>query len=163
MHSVSPSPLRSAGVATRDAKAGARASTLVRLLRRLTVACAFAVVATGCSTFPQRPPAPTLPEVVQMAKDKVPDEQIIARLRDSGAVYRLQGSDYAKLRADGLSDAVLDFLFRQQMDDARYQEWLASRDSLFWGPYGVRPLSPFSPYGPYWSPFGPPVPFHYRR
>jgi hypothetical protein len=163
MFSATPSPGRSGRVEARKHRTGDARDSLGRSLRRIAVACVIAAAVTGCSTFQQRPPAPTLPEVVQMVKDKVPDEQIIARLRDSGAVYRLQGSDYAKLRADGVSDAVLDFIFRQQMDDARYQEWLASRDSLFWGPYGVRPLHPFSPYGPYWSPFGPPVPFYYGR
>lgn len=93
-----------------------------------------------------------------MAKDKASAEDIIRRMRESGAVYNLRGSDYAKLRADGVPDSVLDYMQRQQIEQARYEEWAAARDRWTWGPFGWRPY-PYGPtFGPYGSPWGVPPP-----
>ena len=88
-----------------------------------------------------------------MARDKVPAEQIIARMDASRAVYRLSGSDFARLREQGVPDRVLDHMHRRQIERVRYEEWLRSRDFVFFGPYWHRPF-------PYWAhPWGPRSPY----
>lgn len=120
------------------------------LVRFLLVAVAAAL--TGCSTLRERPPAPTLDEIRQMASQKVAAERIIERMRESGAVYRLKGSDFARLRDDGIPDAVLDFMSQRQEEAVRYEEWLSARDRFFRSPWGYRPFPPY-PYGsPLWGP-----------
>jgi hypothetical protein len=119
-----------------------------------TVFLAFAL--GGCAALrDDRPPPPSVPEIVKMAQDKVPAEEIVKRIDEGRANYRLSGADYAKLRDQGVPDAVLNAMHRRQLEAARYEEWLRARDRLFWAPGWAGPY----PY-PYWgSPFGPRYPY----
>ena len=111
-----------------------------RPIRNAMIAVVAALLFAGCAELPQRPPPPALEDIVNMAKGGFPDEEIIKRIQASGAVYRLSGSQLAKLKADGVSDKVLDTLKQTEIDDARYREWLAARDRMYgppYWPYGV--------------------------
>ena len=75
----------------------------------------------GCAAlYTPRQPLP-IAEVVQLAKSGEPPAQIIQRIRDSGTTYALRGSDFAKLKAAGLPDPVLDHLQQSLVDDLDLQ------------------------------------------
>lgn len=113
----------------------------------------------GCATVPSvpKPPPPTLADIVRMSRDKVPEDEIIRLLHESGAVYRLSGSELARLKDDGVGPKVLDYLHQAQINQARYEEWARSREPVFW--YG--PAFGFPYY--YGHPLGPPWPQRRRR
>jgi len=103
---------------------------------------AVVLLAGGCATLPS---PPTLEEITQMSKQGVPADQIIKRMQDSRAIYRLSGSQLAKLHEQGVSDAVIDYMYESQLDAVRREF-----DPYFYGmpPYFYRPWY----YGryPYW-------------
>ncbi len=56
-------------------------------------------------------------EVVNLSKSNASQAQIIQRIRDSGTTYALRGSDFAKLKADGVPDPVLDYMQQSFVDN----------------------------------------------
>ena len=56
-------------------------------------------------------------EVVQLSKSGTTPPLIIKRIRESGTTYALRGSDFAKLKAEGVPDPVLDHLQQSFVDD----------------------------------------------
>jgi len=88
----------------------------------------------GCATAPKLPP-PTTVEIVQMAKDGGTVEAIIQRMRESRAVYPLPASELARLREQGVPDAVIDYMQQTHIDAVRYQEWSRARDFYPITPY----------------------------
>jgi hypothetical protein len=112
---------------------------------------------TGCATVPlvERKPPPSIPEIIKMSRDGVPEDEIIRQLHESDAVYRLSGSELAKLKDDGVTPKVLDYLHQAQLNQARYDEWARVREPIFYGPYfGFHyyyghPRGPW-PYHPRW-------------
>ena len=99
---------------------------------------------TGCETTP-RPPPPTIDQVVQWSNEKMPPEEIIARMRESRAVYPLSASHLADLRTRGVSDKVIDYMQQAFIAAERYDEYLRTRDQYFFYGPGF--------YGPFWSPY----------
>lgn len=84
---------------------------------RPTLALVFLFLLCSCATFyTPRKPMP-ISEVVSLAKSGGPPEMIIQRIRDSGTTYALRGSDFAKLKADGVPDPVLDYLQQSLVND----------------------------------------------
>lgn len=74
----------------------------------LLVVTTFAVV--GCATFRNdlRSPDPvTVQQVIDMSKAGVPAEEIVDEIQRSGTVYRLNASELANLRQQGVSDEVI--------------------------------------------------------
>jgi hypothetical protein len=126
-------------------------------MRAFVVGVLIAVLA-GCATVPSvpAPPPPSLADIVRMSRENVPEDEIIRLLHESSAVYRLSGSELAKLKDDGVGPKVLDYLHQAQINQARYEEWARSREPLFW--YG-----PSFGYYYYGRPFGPPWPHRRRR
>lgn len=96
---------------------------------------ALALFMAGCA-IPQRPPPPSIADVIAMAKSGMPADEIIRRLSESNAVYRLSGSEFAKLKTDGVPDKVLDYIKQVELYDARYREWQNARDMYWYPPYG---------------------------
>lgn len=122
-------------------------------LRWLPVAIACALVLlSGCATNEKRPPPPSLEEIVQMSKDGTPPVEIVARLVHSHAVYRLKGSDLARLKEQGVPDEVLDYLLDSALGQARAAE--ARRQAQYFYLYGW-PHGGVTPY-PYWWYYPPP-------
>ncbi len=119
-------------------------------MRRLVIlTLAMAAASTGCA-IPQRPAPPDPAEVVRMASEKVPAKDIIQRMRDSDAVYRLSASQLARLREQGVPDEVIDYMQGTWLSDVR-------RDA-FMGMYPYEPWPPGfgSMFGPsYWPWRGP--------
>jgi len=56
-------------------------------------------------------------QVVNLSKSNASSAQVIQRIRDSGTTYALRGSDFAKLKADGVQDPVLDYLQQSFVDN----------------------------------------------
>jgi hypothetical protein len=105
------------------------------------------VLLAGCAATPQLPPPPTRNEIVQMAKDGQPAEAIIQRMRSTLAVYPLQASELAKLREQGVPDAVIDYMQETYVEAVRQHEWARARGYYGYSmyPWGYRPYC-WSPY-----------------
>lgn len=127
-------------------------------MRAILLAVLIAVLA-GCATVPgePKPPPPSIADIVRLSREKVPEDDIIRLLHESGAVYRLSGSELAKLKDDGVGPKVLDYLNQAQINQARYEEWARSREPILW--YG--PAFGFHYY--YGRPWGPPWPHRRLR
>jgi len=110
---------------------------------------------SGCATLGKSLPLPpTTAEILQMAKDGRSADEIIGRMKESRAVYRLPASELAKLREQGMPDAVIDHMQRTYIEAERYEEYRRARD-FYWGyawpaPYRFHPACRycFRPY--YW-------------
>ena len=104
--------------------------TLLALLVTLTAL-------TGCATQPL-PPPPSIDQIVQMSKDKLPPEDIIRRIRESRTYYPLSAGEIADLRARGVSDVVLDYMLNARIAAERDEEYFRARQDAFFygGPWG---------------------------
>jgi hypothetical protein len=99
---------------------------------RLTLALVVLLTLSGCARwYTPRNPMP-IAEVVRLSKSKASPTQVIQRIRDSGTTYALRGSDFAKLKADGVPDPVLDYLQQSFVDDLDLQTryWVTGEASL---------------------------------
>jgi hypothetical protein len=77
----------------------------------------FLLVLGGCATFTSpRKPMP-ITEVVKLSKSGAESPLVIQRIRDSRTTYALRGSDFSKLKANGVPDPVLDYLQQSFVDD----------------------------------------------
>ena len=91
----------------------------------------------------------TVPEIVQMSKDKVPSRDIINEIKNSHSAYRLKASEYANLQKAGVSDSVVDYMQKTHLDLIRHDERM--QNSYYWG----------YPYGNYWYGLGYGWPYGY--
>ena len=105
--------------------------------------------AGGCSTVP-RPAPPTVADVVRLSKEGVPADEIIRRMDQAGAVYRLPASQLAKLHDDGVPDSVIDYMNQTNIEAARRDEAFFQANRYMW--YG--PPFYYRDY-PHWRPFWP--------
>jgi hypothetical protein len=105
---------------------------------------------SACAMAPRRPPL-GIEEIVQMSQQGVTPESIIGQMQESRAVYRLPASELVKLKARGVSDAVLDYMQQTYLEDER--RWAYYQAGPYWGPYGY--------YGYWWGP--PPVVIVHRH
>lgn len=114
---------------------------------RILIMIGLAALTTGCASLTTPlPPAPTVEEIVQMSKDKVAPEEIIRRMREARAVYRLSASQLAEISNRGVADQVIDYMQQTLINAERYDEYLNTRDQYLWyGPPGF--------YGPFWGPY----------
>ncbi len=105
--------------------------------------------ASGCASAPPPPPPVTVSEILTLTKNGVPPQEIIRKMHDSRTVYRLRASDLAQLKAQGVSDEVIDYMQQTHLD-------AVGRDrDYYWNsppPFGYRGY-----YDPFW--WGYPGPF----
>ncbi len=80
----------------------------------------------------------TRDDVVRMSKAGEPPQAIIDRLRETGTVIALSGSDMARLHQQGVSEPVLDYLQQAQIAEMR------RREALLYSMYPYYP--PYSPF-----------------
>jgi hypothetical protein len=111
-----------------------------RIERKIVLALALTLTAVlllpaGCATTGTiQFKTVTVDEILQMSKDKVPDEQIIKKIAESGTIYRLSASQLADLRQAGVSDQVINYMQMTYLDAVRRQQ---SREDLrYWNPSG---------------------------
>jgi hypothetical protein len=81
----------------------------------------------------------TLPDIVQMSKDKVPSKQIINEIKKSHTAYTLKASEYAKLQQQGVADSVVNYMQKTHIDLIRRNQQM--QNSYYWSPW----------YGGYWN------------
>jgi hypothetical protein len=113
--------------------------------RTILLVCAMIVatgLACGCQTlFAPRPPPVTVDQIVAMSKSGESPKDIIEKMRASGSTYGLKASELADLRAQGVSDDVINYMQQTHEDALRYDY---QRRDWFYGP--------FYPYGyPYYG------------
>jgi len=109
------------------------------------------VAAAGCSTLgTPRPAPPTVAEVVRLSKEGVAADEIIRRMDQSGAMYRMPASQLAKLHDEGVADSVIDYMNQTNIEAARRDEAFFQANRYMW--YG--PPFYYRDY-PYWHPFWP--------
>jgi hypothetical protein len=123
-----------------------------RTRRHLLAAVLVAMLASGCSAFQKREPM-TLEQVVELSREGKSADDIINRLRESRTVLAISGSGFAKLREQGVDDAVLDHIQRSYVTSVemetrmRYQGWYGPGFGVGYYPYPYRPMG--GPW-PYW-------------
>ena len=122
------------------------------MLRSLVILTS--VLLSGCAGFQPRPDPPTVEQVVQMARDKTDAAEIVRRMHDSYAVYRLSASQLAQLREQGVPDTVIDYMQRTWLEAVRQEE----ADRRFfdaWPPGFYGPGRMFGPRSRLFWPWGP--------
>ncbi len=84
---------------------------------RLALAFVVLLSLSGCARwYTPRTPLP-IADVVKLSKSTASPAQVIQRIRNSGTTYALRGSDFAKLKALGVADPVLDYMQQSFVDD----------------------------------------------
>jgi hypothetical protein len=107
----------------------------------LLFAAMILAVSGGCAT--ERPVPLSVSQVVELSREGVPSTDIINRMKASRATYPLQASELARLRDEGVSDPVINYMQQTYLDEARRKQELQDRELWpgYWGPPG--------PWGPY--------------
>ena len=117
----------------------------------------IASLAPGCATLgPPLPSPPTIDEIVRLSAAGVPADDIVKRMRDARAVYRLPASELAKLNGQGVPDKVIDYMQLTYIEAERYDEYLRTRDLYLWSGWpSYRGIYPYGYGYPYvdWRPF----------
>jgi hypothetical protein len=121
---------------------------LVRISRAFFAATLVALSLAGCATnrVATLPMPPTVAEIVQMSRDKVPAADIVQRMRETRGVYRLPASELAKLRDQGVADAVIDYMQHTQIEAAKAEVPRVIYHGYYGYPFGY----PY-PYSGYWN------------
>jgi hypothetical protein len=124
------------------------------------------------ATEPQLPVRLTIPTIVQMARQGVPDEEIIRRYYQTGTQMPLTDAQQADLRRNGVDQRVIDYILSAAQDAKRIDAITAQADqdartrmamelayyydygwgSGWYGPSGGPSLFPYGGYA--WYPGG---------
>jgi hypothetical protein len=120
------------------------------LTRRSAIGLALlaAVALAGCATAEKRVPM-TLEQVIQHSKAGTPPADIINQLKESRTVFEVSGSQFAKLREEGVDDSVLDFIQRTYVASVEMDTRLRYQ-SMYWGYGWGYPYRPYYGGWPYW-------------
>jgi hypothetical protein len=95
----------------------ATAKKLLHMKPQASVVILILLLLSGCAAlYTPRQPMP-IADVVELSKSKASPDEMIQRIRASGTTYQLRGSDFAKLKAQGVPDPVLDFLQQSLVND----------------------------------------------
>jgi len=70
----------------------------------------FTLVLAGCATTPPPPPPLTQTDVISMVNAGLTDEDIMRRIDATRTVFRLSSEDVIRLRNEGLSDRLVNFM-----------------------------------------------------
>jgi hypothetical protein len=143
-----------------------QAVTRSRAARGTRLSIVLAAVLLGCASVESRPPV-TTEQVIQLSKQGVPPADIIQKMRDSGTVYRLSGSQLGRLKSEGVDDEVLDYMQDTYLAAARMRgsaEYGSYWGSPWaWGPYPYSYWGPRGYWGSHWGPYYPYPPHRYRN
>jgi len=100
------------------------------------------LLAVGCATRPR--PAPlSLAEVISMSKAGAWDDDIIRRIEESGTVYRLGANDVVRLRQEGVSERVINYMMETYTRAAVNEQ--QRRDAFYYSSFCYSPW-----HRPYW-------------
>lgn len=113
------------------------------------------IAVSGCAAVTKPTPPPlTIPQIVSMCKNHIPQNEIINRLRASGEVFYLSAEGVIKLHKQGVCTKVLNYMLktgirareeRAAIRGARHRWWWYNQQWYFGPPFGpwVGPV-------PYW-------------
>jgi len=124
------------------------------MISRKTFVTFFTLLAAAaCAGVEERPDPPALGEIVALAREGVAAQDIVKRMEESHAVYRLSASRLARLRELGVPDEVIDYMNDAHLEAVRREEARRQVDrDLFYGgpdfPYYRHPYGAM--WGPYW-------------
>jgi hypothetical protein len=80
-------------------------------MKTVLILLTLAVLAIGCATNRQPPPAPlTQSDIISMVKAGMGDEDIMRRIDDTHTVFRLSSEDVMRLRQEGVSDRIVNYM-----------------------------------------------------
>ncbi|MGA8019021.1 MAG: hypothetical protein WBV95_10445 [Desulfobacterales bacterium] len=103
----------------------------------LALVTAAVFLLTGCATVQTRKTKPvTVTDIVRMSQEKVPADEIVNKMRESGTVYRLKASELANLKEQGVQDAVINYMQQTYLDAMRRNQALTDWNSWTMGPDG---------------------------
>lgn len=119
-----------------------------RSAMRLALILLASAILTACASVEKREPV-TLEQVITMSKAGTPPADIINKLKDSRTVFVLSGSQYAKLREDGVDDTVLDYIQKTYVMSVEMDARLRYQ-SMYWGYGWGYPYRPYYGPWPYW-------------
>ncbi len=96
-------------------------STAARMRSVAFFICVLSLsVLAGCTFSASTPRVPvTVSQILEMSKTGVPPGTIVQKMRDSGTVYRLQASQLAQLKEQGVPNAVLNYMQQTYLDAVR--------------------------------------------
>jgi len=134
---------------------------LPMVVKRLMLITAMMVLLNGCASWRETVPPVTVPQIVAWSQEGVPASEIIAKIRESGTVYRLEASQLADLRGKGVPDAVINYMQRTYLEAVRRNQFLEDRnnwafDGGYW--YGGWPWGWPDAWSPYYYPYYPSYP-----
>jgi len=98
----------------------------------LTLAVVLLLPAGCATTGNNKFKTVTVDEIVHMSKEKVPTDQIIRKIAESGTVYRLSASQLADLRQAGVSNEVINYMQQSYLDAVRREQ--RREDMRYWSP-----------------------------
>ena len=86
---------------------------------------------SGCAALQHRPP-PSIDQIVEMAKDGKPADEIIRELQETRAVYPLTASQIVRLHEQGVPEAVLDYMQNVYAESIRWNARM-QYGGMYWG------------------------------
>lgn len=91
---------------------------------------------SGCVVYKPYAFTPlTIPDIVQMSKDRVSSKNIISEMKKSHTAYTLKANEYAKLQQEGVADSVVNYMQTTHLDLIRHNQQV--QDSYYGNPgYG---------------------------
>lgn len=78
----------------------------------------------------------TVSQILQMTKEDVPPDTIIAEMKASNTVYRLHSHQIVQLSKDGVNEKVLDYMQQTYLNAVRNDQSLADWDNYALGQDG---------------------------
>jgi hypothetical protein len=85
----------------------------------------------GCAG-PQRRPAPSVEQIVEMARAGKPAEEIVRELQQTHAVYPLSASQIVKLHEQGVPGTVLDYMQNAYAESIRRDARMQYESTFWW-------------------------------
>jgi hypothetical protein len=87
----------------------------------------------SCAVYSPEVKPVTLPDIVQMSKDKVSSKNIINEIKKSHTAYTLKASEYTKLQQQGVADSVVNFMLKTHINLIQHNSQM--QDSYYWSPW----------------------------
>jgi hypothetical protein len=116
------------------------------------------LILCGCATYSFQYPPVTIDEITKLTKEKVPDDQIIEKIKKSRTAYRLSADDIVEMKKAGVDSKVIDYMLKtfeeavredQRMRD--WNNWYFYNGYYYSSPYYYYPYRPFG-----WGVYSPP-------
>ena len=126
---------------------------MTRTMQVTALLVVIALGANGCSLMARRwgEHPVTVREIVLLSKHGVPPEQIIAKMRRGGTIYKLSDAQYADIRKQGVTPVVISYMqasyaeavreFPKLASDQYLDCWSLGFDGVWYagGPWGLHP------------------------